>query len=990
MNGLENEQAVIKRSSQLHSQIKKLLQELEELIKETQPSLLSHDRQLFIRSNANKIIGFINEFEINPRLLDKLLELYIHQLAELYLSYESLRPTIGEIVYNFGKIREFKVIINYFPSELYLINRLITITKESIDEFAVFLGLCWLCTLSLLPFSLVSIDQTIPQTMYDLGMENLQKYSNGSKNQVISLILLSKLLVRNDCTELFELFYKKFALPDWVDLDDTYKVGYYLTINKILKLRIQLSSQQLSKIQQCITNDILLKSSPSNLKLLFLIKILSKISINYIQKGEFDMVASIINILINDILLEISSLEFNLRYNMAKSLSRIVASLSEPAINYKKQLIDFIFANLYEVDDEMSIAKNHTILLTFGYLSLNKVILEEYIPRLIDIFHKSVFLQIKNQRVDLGSCIRDSSCFIMWSIVKNNRKMTSDQLALIFNDLLKVLVFDKELVLKKCSIAILQELIGRYGTAIFQNDRFNDEELGLFIVNFLELMNTVKLKPKSINYDVIDLLFDTIDLKFLLTSLVNEICETSGDQGSAKYLNKLLLQPKNLPLVGVANSIDVLEITNKLIEGNRWQYLFSLPEVPHEKLSNQFSNFKFQHDHDLLKAYLIYLAHTDDMTNLHWENVMKIVKHGDMALVEEIGEFLKSRNTLSHTEELISAVRNNMVLSQVVFNFNHWTHEQLLELVSVLKNPVVDIEIRQNLVTNLNENYERYPIVNELYQLFDDYTTTIQGDVGSKLRFSMLKLVQQHGLMNEDIRCKLIRLSGELMDKIRFLSFELISGKPVVDENSYWKGLFLFYMKLMDLQEKVEFWKGCCFSIGSFKGNPRVINQSFLELLKYGPKIEDFEIWLDLLENASSSARDQKLKLMILQMLLKLFQSNFQFHDLLNYNQLFTICYHIYATGKNVTQAITILKIFYHISTNNGINTNLKSKIYQIFTRIIDGKFYNRLKMNEILLQLLIDKNVNLDRYQQIDWTELKQGDKLYLKNFLNLGSTNQ
>ena len=45
---------------------------------------------------------------------------------------------------------------------------------------------------------------------------------------------------------------------------------------------------------------------------------------------------------------------------------------------------------------------------------------------------------------------------------------TTDQLTTIFTDLIKLLIFDQELLLKKCSIAVLQELIGRYGQQIFQ------------------------------------------------------------------------------------------------------------------------------------------------------------------------------------------------------------------------------------------------------------------------------------------------------------------------------------------------------------------------------------------------------------------------------------------------------------------------------------------------------------------------------------------
>ncbi|RCK65896.1 Chromosome instability protein 1 [Candida viswanathii] len=985
MNEFDGETIVLKKSSQLHTQIHESILELEKLCDTSLPSLPSHDRFLLVRAATCRAVGLINEFEINPKLLDSSLETYIHQLAGLYIAHESVRESVGEIVYNFGKIRGFKIIINYFPSDLYLVNRLLRITKESKDEFATFTGLCWLCTLSLLPFPLVSIDLSLPQTMYNLAFENLLKYSNGSKNQVISLILLSKLLIRNDCYKFFELFFLNVELHNWVTLDDTHKLSYYLTINKILKLKVQFSSHRIFSIYQCINTDILQRSSSSNLNLLYLTKILSKLAISYVQQGEFHNVESIINNLINDILLEASSLDYNLRYGMAKSLSSIVGSLSEPAINYKQQMTDFLLANLDDIDQEMNIAKNHTILLTLGYLSLNKIIRDDYTSRLVEIVHESAFLRVTSQRVDLGSCIRDSSCFIIWSIIKNNRKLSIEQLSLIFNDLIKVLVFDKELVLKKCSIAILQELIGRHGTAIFWDDRFNDEQLGQFIVDFLEVFTDAKLKLRSASFDVIDSLLDKIDLGFLVPTLIDEICDTSGEPGSVECLQKLLAQSRDLPVIGTRVDVDLEDIVGKLTTANRWQYLFVLPVVPWGELERKFSNFEVRHDHNLIKGYLTYLIHGGKMSAGDWRNLVRIIKHNDKTFVTEIGQLLESQDVMIPARELISITRSNVVLSRVIFDFKHWNHKEVQAMLSLMKNPNVDIEIRRNMLGNLSENYALYPVVNELYPLFDDYTTTIQGDVGSKLRFGMLELVRRHHLMNGDIKLKLIRLSGELIDKLRHLAFELVAGVSIIDERRYWEDLFEFYNSLTDAQERVEFWKGCCFTIGSFKGNPKLINQSLIQLLAYGPGVDEIEIWMGLLETPSLSPREQRLKLMVLQMFLKLFQSNFQFHDSLNYNQLFAKCYNLYLSGKNATQAITILKIFYHISTQKSITINLKSKIHQIFTRILEGKFYHKLKMNEILLQMLIDKHLDLGRYQQINWTQLSQNDKQYMKDFLLL-----
>ncbi|EMG46147.1 alp1 Tubulin-folding cofactor D [Candida maltosa Xu316] len=984
MNDLDNEQLVIKKSVQLHDEIGRLISELVSLAGDSTIEL--HDKQILLKSTTLKINTLINEFETNPKLLDSSLDTYITKLSELYLSDESVRCYVGEIIYNISKVRQMKNIIHYFSSDVYLITTIIDIIHVSTDEFSIFMGLLWLCNLSLLPFSLKSIDENLPMTIYSLGLENLKKYHNGSKNQIASSVLLSKLVTRSDCSDLLSLFFQSMVLSYWIDMDYKYKLSYYLTINKILKLKISFTKEELSRIYQCINNDILQPDqNPSNLNLLYSIKILSKLAINYIAQGNYLDVQLIINNLVNDVLLEVGNLDYNLRYAMAKSLSNIIGSLSKYATNYKTQLLDFILSNLQEINDDMNIGRTHTILLTLGYVTLNKNLPGTYTQQLLHIIHKSLFVKIQtiNSRADLGNCIRDSSCFIVWSIIKNHKykpNLTSTNISMLFTDLIKVLVFDKELILKKCSIAVLQELIGRYGVTIFKQE--NSELLGEFIIKFMEIFSEFKLKPKRISYDVIDLLLDKINLNFLIDDLVDEICEaeeTEDEMGIC--LNKLLTQQGGL-VVADFQKYDIQDITCKLVDANRWQFLYYLPDVPCELLADKFSKFEFRHNHNLIKGYLNYLLHTDELSDLDWENIFKITKLIDDDFVSEIGGILHKQQEIPRIQLIKALQNNNISLSHVMFNYQHWTQENIKIIIHIMKTPTVDIEVRKNLIYNLMDNYKTYPIIDHLYDLFDDYTTTVQGDVGSKLRLGMIELIEKHNLMNDEIRLKLIRLSGELMDKIRFSAFKVLAGKVIV-ENKYWSDLFEFYKSLTDNSEKIEFWKGSCHTFGSFKGNPKIINQSFIELLRYAPSTEDINIWLDFLLNPQGkpTPRDSKLKLMILQSFLKLFQSNYNFQEL-NYQSLFVRCYNLYIGGTNVTRAIVILQIFYFISKQQQQQQfrQINSKIYQVFSKILNGKFAYKLKLDEIFLQIFIDNNLDLVKFQKIDWNKLTSDDIAFLQ----------
>ena len=81
-----------------------------------------------------------------------------------------------------------------------------------------------------------------------------------------------------------------------------------------------------------------------------------------------------------------------------------------------------------------------------------------------------------------------------------------------------------------------------------------------------------------------------------------------------------------------------------------------------------------------------------------------------------------------------------------------------------------------------------------------------EGDIGSKLRLAMVELVQQHNLLNDTIKSKLIRLSGEIIDKIRLSAFQLLVD-ATVDGNKYWQDWFEYYNSLNNDYEKLNFGK---------------------------------------------------------------------------------------------------------------------------------------------------------------------------------------
>ncbi|RLV94096.1 Tubulin-folding cofactor D [Spathaspora sp. JA1] len=870
------EQQIIKKNEELQNDIKFQISELIQY--KSSPTTVT------------KLVSLINQFEPNPKLLDPNLEQYIEALTTLYLSTTSvdIKPSIGEIIYTLAKIRGFKQITLYFSSDLYVIGKLINFTKTLTNEFEIFFCLIWLCNLVLVPFDLREIDEGLSGELYDIAEGILSKYNNGSKNQIIASILLSRLLTRSDCTGLLHKYLQDMDNKSWSNEDS--KLGYYLTINKILK-RTQLSVSQISSIYQVITHDLLVDSSSSStpLNAIYSIKILSKLGIYFIKQQDYTTVTEIVNSLINDIMNKMIILEqfdTNIRFSMAKALGSLVKELSYHAENYQIQLIDYFVSQLeipatpdtsiVELNlnyNELNIAKYHTILLTMGYICLNKSLPERYTTRFLNICHQCLFFKVKRLSIVLGKQIRDSSCFIIWAISRISYNVNFN---VILIDLIKSLIFDHDLIIKKCCIAVIQEIIGRYNRELILLP-----ERGEFVISFMNIFNDLSLVEGTISYEVIDLLLDKLDLSWLVPELVKVICQEDEDI-PGEYLRKLIDQSDQYEVIPRVK-YDIEDIIDALVKHNRYHILYHLPKMPN--LDDVFTDFKYHEDkQDMVFGYLTYLTHnTREPTELDWNNLFKIMK-----LEKYIIEFQSLFTSLVKIpfDSITYHLPNSIVLARCLFNYAHFTPEQLDILIDVLKDNTVNADIRSNLIRNLSDNLP--PILTDkLYDLFDDYTITIQGDVGSKIRLAMIQLVKKNMSWYIDdniVRIKLIRLSGELMDKLRLASFQLLhelTNTPVPDlfEN-YWYELFNYYGENIEEDEaKVEFWRGVVFTLGSFTGNQQILNTAFDELLRYNPTTQDLQYLLQLLTLPTTNNNSRQLKCInvTLSLFLKLFQANFQF-----------------------------------------------------------------------------------------------------------------
>lgn len=942
---------VIKKSPQLHAEISNLIASLRHALQESESN-----RRVLFQSLTTKLVAIINEFELQPRLLEKQLGSYVKELSELFLENVLIGEFIGNIIYAIARVCTFKTVALFFSSDVYLFDCLLERCHDS-SEAVRFVCLLWLCNLVIVPFPIKTIRVDLPELLKKTAQVSLTRFANISRTQVAALILYSRLLSRPDCLDMLDSFLDSMV-NYWPKGGSSQKLGTFLVVNKLLK-RVQISQSHVTGVYSCIIGD-LLESQISNMSLVYSIKILSKLTVSHITGGLFVNAAELINNLVNDILLSDVTFETNLRYAMAKALSTITKQLSYTAVNYQNQLIQFI---LDLVDPkETNVPKLHTVLLSLGYISLSKNLPVQFQIDCIELARQHLFFKVPKGTILIGSQIRDSACFLIWSIVRN-LKHAGPTLAEVFADLLQMLVFD-ELLLKRCSIAVIQEMLGRVGKDLVQAT-----DKGEFIVNFVAKLGNLRL-DQHVNYQFIDVLYHDIDLSFLIIPLVDSICEEDGD---GHYLNKLLNQPPALELVPKTTA-NFDEIRSKLKMANKWHILFQLDAFNEGYCA--FDNFVFDESKlDMVKGYLYSLKYKQ-LSELDWHNLLKILKYGNL-----VGEM---REVVSHQKELpmrevLYHLPHDRNLSCTVFYFPNLDRNQYQLLISIMKDERVDAVVRANMITNLGENLPTYFKLEDIYSLFDDYTTTDQGDVGSKVRIAAINLVLKIGLLDESIKLKLIRLSGELMDKIRQLSFTVLTGLDFS-----WARLLQYYHGLEDQESRVQFWRGITFTCGSFIGNIKIINEAFCELLSYRPKVGDFNILLGFLNRTeNASKRDVKLVSMVLQMILKMFDANYQFENKPSYQELFVKCYNLHINTRNLTRVKTVLRIFVHISQRCP---KLRLRVYDRFLWILKHHPSKELRafVGETILFEVVD-STSFSRYEIVDWFDINHSDLEFIEGVLKI-----
>ncbi|KAM9939157.1 hypothetical protein OXX80_001348 [Metschnikowia pulcherrima] len=1010
-----------------HEQIAQNLAEIKACLEENTGLSVLPKKILSLKSK-------LNAFEQVSRALDGHLKIYVPTIISLYfLSKENLGKStdsasvselLADLIYVLAKVRGYKSVANELSSDVYLVPRLVSLVespevKECPSECYVLL--LWLSRLVLVPFPLSTVQIGLDTHLFQIALKNLALHSTASKTQVISSTLLASLVMRPDCIHLLTQFFEDTTM-NWPVMEENAKLGQLMTINQILK---KTSSGLVADFIQEAHGSIILyefaqvKYGRIGKKLntfnaLYLLKVSAKVSQFFISKGNYELVAGLIN-QTNDLMHHMGDrFDNSLRECMAKNLANTVSFLATKAVNYADQVIEYMLEQLHFGEDDqisqisgytgdlhicsahLSVPRYHTVLLFMGFLALKKALPEKFIPILFSITHQTCFVSQRNYSFVQTSQIRDASCFCLWAACRFLSKHQFAQLKKEYSklvptflfDLVSISIFDEDFTMRRCGIAVIQELVGRFG-ADFLGDILGTVDtamIGEFSIKFVELFGSSTVGSLADSHDVMHSL---IKMKCSPALFVHRLLDEIMADSSSFELQKLgshhlalILSSDFEPLLAlpISEPFEKFTIIATLLKefkrGNHGA-LYALAEMNSGRLleeeiiekvfeciesTNLDVHFPIAGMGESIMHWLNSFAAADTTRHGVSPGITSLIQKMDATpgLVSEFQNYFENLHNIKDSEfsALCRQIRSgNKLLAASIMSAKMDAH-QLRQLCSVLVDKSVDAEIRATLISKMNIGkniHNKNLLFPTLIGLLDDYTTSEQGDVGSKVRSACIEIFHQNIRMlkkeNQDLtelQMKLLRIAGETIDKLRVNAFSLLceinqesksTDEPhyASDYDVYFGDLFRFYkhhyLTLPDFSE--AFWSGIVHSAGAATGANTMINSSFRHVLEHlrntNVSENTFVALLTLLKVPAGvpvSSLDRRVLKTIhatMNLIVKLFEAGIDFANPVHYDALYVRAHNLHINTSNVSRIALAVRVFQHISTCENVSVKTRN-----------------------------------------------------------------
>lgn len=694
----------------------------------------------------------INRFELDPTLLDLKLHAIIEKLINQY-DLGANRSEIGDIFFTLAKVRGLSSVVTHFPVG---VDRLVEILQDIqrifqnghkdedpilTSDWVLYMQLAWLSQLCLITYPLNSIQPELDEKIYST-IYRISKYGMG-KNQEIACLVFTNLISRPDCLTLKQTYLK--TSTDEID------ISTLMVLNKLLKR---------AQIQTSITEHIIRYKCSNAQELKFWIKVLGKIGVTTLSNN-------ILNQIVHGLITMLNSQESSVRLTLAKQIAKIYPLLT---ISAKESILKVIMCDWSEwirIDTNI-VPYNviHTSLLTIGFILLSTPVSQgtqaqmSYISELIyKITPYMLFYERKLINRKLGSEIKDSICFIIWSLSKHLKLCkTIIKWIEISHYLLVVEIYEKRNVsFRRACIHARRELIGRLNM---------DSEEKLALVTLEDIVSIQRIGDSRFAQSMAEVLqqvltkteFDFHAKMGLIVDLFQLDPEKALD---------VLVELKDLAFIGCILNWYCQNVDSRF---TKW-----IDEV--HKIS--LTGWKEEHKLIYLSGQVRFnaLEGRPIFINEVFECIDKSSAKEDLSII----------SLLPLTDELIMACRIRLKNPALCANLNYAIGQQLSSDIFAMMSttavvPKLDtlIDIRKSLVSSCTLSRDGNMNEELLLMGLKDYTMNqLRGDVGSKVRYECLCQISLYISQNHQLSDRLLdamfRLAVEPNDKIGQLALQCIS-----------------------------------------------------------------------------------------------------------------------------------------------------------------------------------------------------------------------
>lgn len=938
---------------------------------------------------AAKLPSLFHEYEVFPTLLDDHLENYITRLSQLLLQCKRNKITfsaqLARALSVLGQVRGDAYCSQYFSSDVYLLDELLAHVENpgSEDEAQVFL--LWLSHLALAPFPLATVRSTLSHDIVEAALSHLAAHSSASRRQKSAARLMSNLLTRNDQRLLLEE-YLNSLFSSWVRDPENTRLGALMVINKVLAgdLGLQRLSLALQVHAEIVNYEIsVLKHGGSSANLInvkYLVKVCAKIGAIYCSEQKYDGVAEIIDTLVNSIMASQSNnADSGLRETTAKNVARLTALVGKYATNYAFQITQFMVRQLripaLETDNfqtgtidsaNLLVSRCHVVLLYLGFLHLFHAADKTW--RLKTLFISRHFMTLNDVQSARTSQLRDAATFCAWAVVREYNSSDhigpdSEALGLLFADLIRVIVFDSDFTVRRCAIAVLQEFVGRIGLSfLVEGHNFLPRDAGEWSVRFIEDLSVQQVSSLEASHEFIHRL---VAIGFPKAVFMGRLMDEILGSGYLFSLRKLASSHFcRLEMLTEEAKIKICtELCN--IAGFTDELLLKLSTDPHcilplselmhcgllsserqrtfSQIMDAFVIDRHHHTVGIGEAYLHSIK--GNFRPEHFDNVMAIsrMKHTpelELALSDVLRGVKLEANQLHQIFRFLEL--GNVLLAQPA-SLLVLSDAQLEAFLLIALDAKVDIETRKAIVGSFEKHLSflsQRP--DQFCALLDDYTLSTQGDVGLKVRIEALQLISRNPSLyfslGELLVNRLVRLSGEAMDKIRRLAFELLcraldNSAYAEHYDRYMSDYLLYFADYIALYkaenlDSVAFWSGIAQSAGATTGSSQLVNASFravLRLMRQEPEQTLKTLFLLLKTPPKLSQREQKIVHCVLKVIGQIMDAGIVPIPF-NYEPLFVRAYNLQLGVKNITRYDLTIRVLQHLGSTEYLDKDIHLK----------------------------------------------------------------